>query len=208
MDLDKAKEGCSRLGALLQIYIGPKIFQALMGTMTTLPDPDVWIANEAKFLLEKPLPAFGISPILPPITTDPASHDSLKHGQFRLITTLIQKIEPKLEDLQGPGPAINAYRFGWNAVYYLQVRKYIPNNGQDILRCMKTLAEHAAQLYLTENQAREFLTDPKGKWGPTFALVTAKQKRSLIEKLEPKEPKFPLDGPAAEDVINRWKEGM
>ena len=205
---DKAKEGSCRLGALVQIYIGPKIFQALMGTMTTLPEPDVRISNEARGILEKALPTFGLGAILPAITTGPASHDSLKHGAFKVITSLIRKIEPKLEDIQGPGPAIHAYRFSWNAVYYLQLGKYAPHHERDFERCRKVLIDHGALLDLKESQVQEFLAEPKGRWGSIFDLVTAKQKRSFIERLEPKEPKYPLDGEAADDLIRRWLAGM
>ena len=208
MARDKAKEGSCRLGALLQIYIGPKMFQALMGTMTTLPEPDVRISNEAKSILEKALPTFGMSAILPVITSKPASHDSLKHGSLREITSLIKKIEPKLEDIQGPGPAIYAYRFSWTAVYYLQLRKYAPNHERDFETCRKALAELGALLALGESKVQEFLADPKGRWESTFDLVIAPQKRSFIEKLEPKEPKYPLPGEAADDLIRRWREGM
>jgi hypothetical protein len=208
MTRDKAKEGSCRLGALLQIYIGPKMFQALMGTMTTLPEPDVRISNEAKGILETVLPTFGMGAFFPAITTEHASHDSLKHGPFKVITSLIQKIEPTLEDFQGPGPAIHAYRFSWNAVYYLQLRKYAPNHERDFERCRKALIDHSAPLGLKESQVQEFLADPKDRWGSTFDLVVAEQKRSFLERLMPKEPKYPLDGEAADDVIRRWLAGM
>ena len=208
MSRDKAKEGSCRLGALLQIYIGPKMFQALMGTMTTLAEPDVLVSNEAKGILEKALPTFGMGAVLPVITTKPASHDSLKHGLLKDITSLIRKIEPKLEDIQGPGPAIYAYRFSWNAVYYLQLRKYAPNHESDIQMCRKFLIDQGALLALGESQVQEFLADPKGRWGPTFDLVIAEQKRSFIERFMPKEPKYPLDGEAADDLIRRWLAGM
>jgi len=208
MARDKAKEGSFRLGALLQIYIGPKMFQALMGTMTTLPEQDVRISNEAKGILEKAVPTFGCRAILPVITTDPASHDSLQHGSLKDITSLIKKIEPKLEDIQGPGPAIFAYRFGWNAVYYLQLRKYGPSYEQDVLRSQKTLADLGPMLGLKGSQVQEFLAHPKSTWGSTFDLVIAPQKRSFIERLMPKEPKYPLPGEAADDLIRRWLAGM
>jgi hypothetical protein len=125
-----------------------------------------------------------------------------------VIPSLIQKIEPKLEDIQGPGPAIHAYRFGWNAVYYVQLRKYAPSYEHDIQRCRKALAELGALLALRENQVQDFLADPKGRWGSTFDLVIAPQKRSFIERLEPKEPKYQLPGEAADDLIRRWLAGM
>lgn len=208
MARDKAKEGSYRLGALLQIYIGPKMFQALQGSMWTLPEPDVRISNEAKGIVEKALPAFGMSLILPPITTKLASLESLQQEPLRIITSLIQKIEPRLEDIQGPGPAIHAYRFSWNAVYYMQLRKYATHHESDILRSRKTLAEHGALLGLMESQVQEFIADPKGRWGSTFDLVISEQKRSFLERLEPKEPKYLLPGEAADDVIRRWREGM
>ncbi|HUK38126.1 MAG TPA: hypothetical protein VLV30_03315 [Methanomicrobiales archaeon] len=208
MARDKAKEGSYRLGALLQIYIGPKMFQALEGSMRALPEPDARISNEAKAILEHALPAFGMRPWLPPITTDPASMESLNQEPLKAITSLISKIEPKLEDIQGPGPAIHAYRFSWNAVRYLQYGKYAPHSTGDIEMFREVLAELGALLGLRESQVQEFLADPKGKWGTTFDLVNAPQKRSFIEKLEPKEPKYALPGEAADDVINRWLGGM
>ena len=206
MAKDKVKEGSGRLGALLQIYIGPKMFQALVGTTTTLPEPDARISNEARGILEKGLPSFGIT-WLPAITTEHASHDSLKHGPLKVITSLIKTIQPQLEDIQGPGPAIHAYQFGWNAVYYMQLRKYAPNNERDIQRCQTALAGLGALLALGEGQVREFLADPKGRWVSTFDLVITEQKRSFLERLEPKEPKFPLDGEAADGLIRRWLAG-
>ena len=208
MTRDKAKEGSCRLGALLQIYIGPKIFQALMGTMTTLPEPDVRISNEAKGILEKALPTFGMGAILPAITTGPASHDTLQQGPLKIITSLIPKIEPRLEDIQGPGPAIHAYRFSWNAVYHVQLRKYAPHHESDKERSRKVLVEQGALLGLGETQVQEFVADPKGRWGSTFDLVVAEQKRSFLERLEPKQPKYPLPGEAVDDLIRRWLAGM
>jgi hypothetical protein len=208
MPRDKVKEGSCRLGALLQIYIGPKMFQALEGTMRTLPEPDVRISNEARPILEKALPAFGMKDRLPPITTEPATLESLSQEPLRIITSLIPKIEPRVEDIQGPGPAIHAYRFSWNAVYHLQLRKYAPHHGSDIQRSRKVLAEHGALLGLGEGQVQEFLADPKGRWGSTIDLVIAPQKRSFMEKLEPREPKYPLPGEAVDDLIRRWLAGM
>jgi hypothetical protein len=208
MTRDKVKEGSFRLGALLQIYIGPKVFQALEGTMRTIPEPDVRISNEARPILEKALPAFGIKDQLPPITTGLASHDTLQQGPLRILTSLIPKIEPKLEDIQGPGPAIHAYRFSWNAVYHLQLRKYAPLHESDIQRRRKVLVENGALLGLGESQVQEFIDDPKGRWGSTFDLVIAVQKRSFMEKLEPREPKYELPGEAADDLIRRWLAGM
>jgi len=208
MPRDKVKEGSCRLGALLQVYIGPKMFQALEGTFRNLPEQDARISNEAMVILEKALPAFGIKDRLPLITTEPASLESLQQGHLRIITSLIPKIEPKLEDIQGPGPAIHAYRFSWNAVYYLQLRKYAPHHESDLQRSRKALVEQGAPLGLKESQVQEFIADPKGRWGSTFELVVAPQKRSFMEKLEPKEPKYPLPGEAADDVIRRWLAGM
>jgi hypothetical protein len=208
MPRDKVKEGSCRLGALLQIYIGPKMFQALEGTMRTLPEPDVRISNEARPILDKVLPAFGMTARLPPITTESATHDTLHQEPLRIITSLITKVEPGLEDIQGPGPAIHAYRFSWNAVYHLQLRKYAPHHETDIQRSRKVLVGHGALLGLGESQVQEFLADPKGRWGPTFELVMAVQKRSFIEKLQPKEPKYELPGEAADDLIRRWLAGM
>ena len=99
MNRDKAKEGSCRLGALLQIYIGPKMFQALMGTMRTLPEPDARISNEARQILEKALPALGMKARLPPITTEHATHDTLQQEPLKIITSLIVKVEPGLEDI-------------------------------------------------------------------------------------------------------------
>jgi len=194
MSLDRAKEGSYRLGALLQIYIGPKMFQGLEGTARKYPEPDARIPNEAREIMEKALPAFGMKPRLPLITTEAASLDSLMQGPLKIITSLIPKIEIPLEDIQGPGPAIHAYRFGWNAVYYMQLRKYAPHHEDDIQRTRKVLVEHGALLGLREDQVQEFTVDPKGRWGSTIDLVIAKQKRTLIERLQPKEPKFPLQG--------------
>jgi hypothetical protein len=208
MPKDKVKEGSYRLGALLQIYIGPKMFQALEGTMRTLPEPDARISNEARQILEKALPAFGMKARLPPITTEPATHDTLQQEPLKIITSLITKVEPGLVDIQGPGPAIHAYRFSWNAVYHLQLRKYAPHHESDILRSRKALVEQGALLGLKESQAQEFIDDPKGRWGSTFDLVVAEQKRSFLERLEPKEPKYPLPGEAADDLMRRWLAGM
>ena len=208
MPRDKVKEGSYRLGALLQIYIGPKMFQALEGTMRTLPEPDARISNEARVILEKALPAFEMKVRLAPITTEPATHDTLQQGPLKIITSLIPKIEPGLEDIQGPGPAIHAYRFSWNAVYHVQLRKYAPHHESDIQRSRKVLVEHGALLGLGENQVQEFLADPKGRWGSTFDIVIAVQKRSFIEKLQPREPKYELPGEAADDLIRRWLAGM
>ncbi|HVN65399.1 MAG TPA: hypothetical protein VMT31_02150 [Methanomicrobiales archaeon] len=208
MPKDKVKEGSCRLGALLQMYIGPKMFQALEGTARDLTEPDARISNEARVILEKALPAFGMSAQLPPITTEPASFESLKEGSLKGIGSLITRIEPKLEDLQGPGPAVSAYRFSWNAAYYLQIRKYAPHHERDIQATRKALLEHGALLAIGRNQVQEFLAGPKGRWGPTFDLVTAPQKRTFLERLEPKEPKYPLDGEAADDLIRRWLAGM
>jgi len=208
MPRDKVKEGSYRLGALLQIYIGPKMFQALEGTMRTLPEPDARISNEARQILEKALPVFGMKARLPPITTEPATHDTLQQEPLKIITSLIPKVEPGLEDIQGPGPAIHAYRFSWNAVYHLQLRKYAPHHESDIQRSRKVLVEQGALLGLGETQVQEFVADPKGRWGSTFDLVMAEQKRSFMEKLEPREPKYPLPGEAADDLIRRWLAGM
>ena len=208
MPRDKVKEGSYRLGALLQIYIGPKMFQALEGTMSTLPEPDARISNEARVILEKALPAFEMKVRLAPITTEPATHDTLQQGPLKIITSLIPKVEPGLEDIQGPGPAIHAYRFSWNAVYHVQLRKYAPHHESDIQRSRKVLVEHGALLGLGENQVQEFLADPKGRWGSTFDIVIAVQKRSFIEKLQPREPKYELPGEAADDLIRRWLAGM
>jgi hypothetical protein len=208
MSLDRAKEGSYRLGALLQMYIGPKMFQALEGTARNYPEPDARISNEAKDILEKALPAFGMKARLPPITTEHASLDSLTQGPLKIITSLIPKIEIQLADIQGPGPALHAYRFSWNAVYYMQLRKYAPHHERDIQRTREALVEHGALVGLRESQVQEFIADPKGRWGSTFDLVIAKQKRSLIERLHPKEPKYPLPGEAADDLIQRWLVGM
>jgi len=208
MPRDKAKEGSCRLGALLQIYIGPKMFQALEGTMRALSEQDARISNEAKAILEGALPAFGMKSWLPPITTEPASFDALEGGPLKVIPSLIQRIEPKLEDIQGPGPAIHAYRFSWGAVRYLQHLKYTPSSKDDIAMHQEVLGGLGALLALKDNQVQEFLADPKGKWESTFDLVMAPQKRSLMERLEPKEAKYPLNGEAADDVIRRWREGM
>jgi hypothetical protein len=208
MPRDKAKEGSCRLGALLQIYIGPKMFQALEGTMKDLPEPDARISNEARAILEKVLPAFGMGAWLPAITTEPMSFDSLHQGPLKAVTGLIPKIEPKLAEIQGDGPAISAYRFGWNAVYYMQLRKYIPQRAREIQMSQKTLAGLGALLGLRESQVQEFLADPKGRWGSTFDLVTSEQKRSFIERLQPKEPKYPLPGEAADELMKRWLERM
>jgi hypothetical protein len=208
MPRDKVKEGSCRLGALLQIYIGPKMFQALEGTMRTLPEPDARISNEARPILEKALPVFGIKDRLAPITTEPATHETLQQGPLRIITSLISKVEPGLEDIQGPGPAIHAYRFSWNAVYHLQLLKYAPHHESDIQRRRKVLVEHGALLGLKESQVQEFIDDPKGRWGSTFDLAIAVQKRSFMEKLEPREPKYELPGEAADDLIRRWLAGM
>src|SRR5512136_1317337 len=208
MDRDKAKEGSCRLGALIQIYMGPKMFQALEGTARNLSEPDARISNEAREILEKALPAFGMKDWLPVITTEPASLETLTGGPLRIFSNLIPKIEVRLEDVQGPGPAIYAYRFSWNAVYYLQLRKYAPHHEGEIQKSWKALIDHGAPLGLQESQVQEFIADPKGRWGSTFDLVTAKQKRTLMERLEPKEPKYPLDGQAADDLIRRWLAGM
>jgi hypothetical protein len=208
MARDKVKEGSCRLGALLQIFIGPKMFQALEGTATTLPEQDVRISNEARPILEKALPAFRMKFRLPLITTGSASLESLQQGSLRIITSLILKIDPQLEDIQGPGPAIHAYRFSWNAVYHLQLRKYAPHHENDIQRSRKAIAEHGALLGLGESQVQEFLADPKGRWGSTFDLVMAVQKRSFFERLEPKELKYDLPGEAADDLIRRWLAEM
>jgi hypothetical protein len=61
---------------------------------------------------------------------------------------------------------------------------------------------------VSESQVQEFIDDPKGRWGSTFDLVVAEQKRSLLERLEPKEPKYQLPGEAADDLIRRWLAGM
>ena len=208
MPRDKVKEGSYRLGALLQIYIGPKMFQALEGTMRTLPEPDARISNEARVILEKALPAFEMKVRLAPITTEPATHDTLQQGPLKIITSLIPKVEPGLEDIQGPGPAIHAYRFSWNAVYHVQLRKYAPHHESDVQRSRKVLVEQGALLGLGETQVQEFVADPKGRWGSTFDLVVAEQKRSLLERLEPKQPKYPLPGEAVDDLIRRWLAGM
>jgi len=207
MNRDKAKEGSSRLGTLLQLYVGPKMFQALEGTARSISGPDVRISNDARNILEKVLPALGLRDRLPPITTEPASLDSLNQGPLRIIPSLITKIEPKLADIQGPGPAVSAYRFGWNAAYYLQIRRYAPHHTNDIRATGKALLDHGSLLGLTEGQVKEFLGDPKGRWGSTFDLVMAPQKRSFLERLEPKEPKYPLDGEAADELIRRWLAG-
>jgi hypothetical protein len=208
MGRDKVKEGSFRLGALVQIYIGPKMFQALEGTMRRLPEPDARIPNEARAILEKALPAFEVSARLPAITTEPATLDSLNQEPLKIITGLVPKIEFKLAEIQGQGPAVYAYRFSLGAVYSLQLRKYVPHHEGDIQRTRKGLLEQGALLGLAENQVREFLADPKGRWGPTVDLVIAGQKRSFIEKLQPREPKFPLPGEAADDLIRRWLAGM
>jgi hypothetical protein len=208
MARDKAKEGSYRLGALLQMYVGPKMFQALEGTFRTLSEPDARIANEARVILEKALPAFGMSALLPLITPEPASLESLSREPLRIIASLITKIEPKLEDIQGPGPAVYAYRFTWNAVYCMQLRKYAPHHERDIQASRKALIDHGALLGLTESQVQEFLADPKGRWVATFDLVMGEQKRSFMERLEPKEPKYPLPAEAADDLIRRWLAAM
>jgi hypothetical protein len=208
MPRDAAKEGSCRLGAMVQIYLGPKMFQALEGSMRRLPEPDVRISNEAKAILENALPAFEMSAWLPPISTDTASLDSLKQGPLKVITSLISKIEGKLAEIQGEGPAISAYRFSWNAVYYMQLRKYGPHHEREIQMARKALAEYGALLGLRESQVQEFITDPKGRWGSTFDIVIAEQKRSFIERFQPKEPKYHLPGEAADDLIKRWLAGM
>ena len=208
MPRDKAKEGSVRLGALLQIYIGPKMFQALEGTARNLPDADARISNEAISILEKALPAFEITSQLPLITTEAASLESLTNGRFRIFSGLIPKVESQMEDIQGPGPAIYAYRFTLSAVYYLQLRKYAPHHGSDIEKSRKALVEEGALLGLRESQVQEFIDDPKGRWGATFDLVIAKQKRTFLERLEPKEPKYQLPGEAVDDLIRRWLAGM
>jgi len=208
MPRDKVKEGSCRLGVLVQVYIGPKTFQALEGSLSRLPEPDARISNEARVILEKTLSVFEKSVWLPPITTDPASFDSLKQGPFRIMAGLIPKIEAKLAEIQGEGPAISAFRFSWNAVYFMQLRKYIPQRGSEIQMIRKTLVRQGALLGLRESQVQEFVADPKGKWLSTFDLVIAEQKRSFIEKFQPKEPKYPLPGEAADDLIRRWLAGM
>jgi hypothetical protein len=208
MPRDKVKEGSYRLGALLQIYIGPKMFQALEGSMRKLPEPDVKISNEARAILEKALPAFEMSAWLPPITAEPASLETLKQEPLKIITGLIPRIEPKLAEIQGQGPAIHAYHFSWGAVYSMQLRKYIPHREREIQMAGKVLAEQGALLGLRGSQVQEFIADPKGRWGSTFDLVIAEQKRSFIERLQPKEPKYQLAGEAADDLIRRWLAGM
>jgi hypothetical protein len=208
MPKDAAKEGSYRLGALVQIYIGPKMFQALEGSMRKLPEPDVRISNEAKAILEKALPAFEMSAWLPAITIDAASLDSLKQGPFKTLTGLATKIEVKLAEIQGQGPAISAYRFGMGAVHIVQLRKYIPHQEREIQMARKALVEQGASLGLRESQVQEFVADPKGRWRSTFDLVLAEQKRSFIERFMPKEPKYPLPGEAADDLIKRWLAGM
>jgi hypothetical protein len=208
MPRDKVKEGSYRLGMLVQMYIGPKIFQSLEGTVSSLPEPDARISNEARVILEKALPAFEMSAWLPAITTEPTSLDSLQQGPLKAITGLIPKIEAKLAEIQGEGPAISAFRFSWNAVYYMQLRKYIPHRTREIQMAQKILVEHGTLLGLGESQVQEFLADPKGRWGSTFDLVIAEQKRSFIERLQPKEPKYSLMGEAADGLIRRWLERM
>jgi hypothetical protein len=208
MSRDKVKEGSYRLGALLQIYIGPKMFQALEGTVRNLPEPDARISNEAKDILEKALPAFGMKSRLPLITTEPAFVDKLSHGPLKLFSNLITKIEIQLEDIQGPGPAMYAYHFSLSAVYYMQLRKYAPQRDREIQATRQTLVEQGALLGLSEDQVQEFSADPKGKWGSTVDLVISGQKRSFMERLEPKEPKYQLPAEAADDLIRRWLAGM
>jgi len=208
MPRDKVKEGCYRLGVLVQIYIGPKMFQALEGSMKNLPEPDVRISNEARAILEKALPAFEKGAWLPPITTGPASLESLMQEPLKNITSLIPRIEAKLAEIQGQGPAISAYRFGWGAVYTMQLKKYIPQREHEIRMAHRALVEHGASLGLGEGQVLEFAADPKGRWGHTFDLVAAEQKRSFIERLQPKEPKYSLQFEAADDLIRRWLAGM
>ena len=208
MARDKAKEGSCRLGVLLQLYVGPKMFQALEGTARILTGPDARISNEARAILEKALPAFGMKDRLPPITTEPASLETLDQGPLRGIARLVSKIEVGLGDIQGQGPATSAFRFAQTAVYYMQLRKYVPHHEHEIQMARKTLLEYGASLALGESQVQEFIADPKGRWGSTSDLVMAKQKRSFIERLHPKEPKYPLDGEVADDLIRRWGAGM
>jgi hypothetical protein len=205
---DKVKEGSCRLGALAQMYIGPKMFQALRGSMTNLPEPDARMSNEARAILEKALPAFEMSAGLPPITTEPASLDSLTQGPLKIITSLIPKIEARLAEIQGQGPAIHAYRFTLSAVYNVQLGKYTPHQEREIQVTRKALVEQGALLGLGEGQVQEFIADPKGRWESTFDLIIAEQKRSFIERLQPKEPKYQLPGEAADDLIRRWLAGM
>lgn len=205
---DKVKKGSCRLGALIQMYIGPKMFQALEGTARNLPETDARISNEARVILDKVLLMFGVNSLLPSITTEPASLDSLTQGPLRIFSSLIPKIEIQLEDIKGPGPAIYAYRFTLSAVYYLQVRKYTPYRDREIQATQQALIEQGALLALGEGKVQDFIADPKGQWGSTFDLVTAKQKRTLLERLEPKEPKYQLPGEAADDLIRRWLAGM
>ncbi len=206
--LDKAKEGSVRLGALVQIYIGPKMFQALEGTTRTLSEPDARVSNEARAILEKTLPAFRIKDYLPLITTEPATLETLNDGTLKGIGRLVPRVEAGIGDIQGEGPATSAYRFAQTAVHYMQLRKYVPHHSQEIQAARKSLVDYGALLYVGESQVKEFLADPKGRWTATFDLVTAKQKRTFVERLMPKELKYPLDGEKADALIRRWREGM
>ena len=90
----------------------------------------------------------------------------------------------------------------------MQLRKYVPHHEHEIQTTREALVEQGALLGLRESQVREFVADPKGRWGSTFDLVMAEQKRSFIERLMPKEPKYPLPGEVADDLIRRWLAGM
>lgn len=204
MPKDAVKEGSYRLGALVQIYVGPKMFQALEGTFRTLAEPDARLSNEALVILEKALPGLGIKTRLPPITTEPASLDTLEKGSLRGIAGLVTKMEAGLADIQGQGPATAAFRFTRGAVYYMQVRKFVPHHAHEIQQAREALAGYTPLLGIGESQLQEFMADPKDRWGSTFDLVVAPQRRTLIERLQPKVPKYPLDGGAADELIRKW----
>ena len=204
MPRDSIKEAAYRSGVIIQIYLGPKTFQILEGSPRDLPQSDVQLANEARSILEKVLPALKIRTELPVITAGPGQPGPAKQGTYPSLMHLIKQTEMGLEEKYGKSPK-SVYHFAWVAAYYMLELQYIPQREHEIRMSQQSLSVSGGFAGLSEDKIQAFIRNPKTEWESTFDLIL-EEKRSLFGRFgpHPKELQAHLPGELVDDLIRRW----
>jgi hypothetical protein len=203
---DPIREAAYRSGVIIQIYLGPKTFQILEGNPKDLPPVDVQLANEARSMLEKILPALKIRTELPPITPELGYPRQTKQGAYPSLMHLIKETETGLGETYGKSTK-DVYRFAWVAAYYMLELQYIPHREHEIRMSHQSLQVTGGLAGLGEDKIQAFTRNPKAEWESTFDPILEKEeKKSFFGRFGPRAKglQFDLPGELVDDLIRRW----
>ena len=199
---DIIKEASYRLGALVEIYTGPKIIQSLDEGNRDLDKTVVQVSNDARTILDAALKSMKMAADLEVIVESAESLQGI--GSSGTIIDLWYRVEKRLSELQGMGAPTSVYEFTWYAILDIQLRKYAPHRTKELENTRKAVLSRGKGAGLTEGQVQSFMADPKHLWGPTVDLLLEKRKSFLGGLVEAKELRFTVPGEATDSLIRKW----